>query len=110
MTDLRPDGWPAGMHPRPEDWPAPTRRFTEQRWSIDAAISQIGIDWDQGRTRYIGGAGGGAGAADFARAHDAIAKLADVERVFGAAATKREAAAQVAWERTIAFFNQHVSD
>ena len=78
------DGWGVGFHPRPDAWPAPTRRFTEQRWSVDAAIHQIGIDWDQGRTRYIGGAGAGAAESDFARAREAINKLADVERVFSA--------------------------
>ena len=87
-----PDGWTAGFHAKPPTWPAPTRRLTEQRWSVDAAISQIGIDWDQGRTRYIGGAAAGAAEADYAQARQAIGKLADVERVFAGLAEKREAA------------------
>ena len=54
------------------------RRLTEQRWLVDTAIRTIGVDWDQGRTRYIGNAGGVAAEGDFQRARDAIAKLADV--------------------------------
>ena len=84
MNAPGPDGWDIGSNPTPEEWPAPVRRFTEQRWLVDAAIRTIGIDWDQGRTRYIGNAGGVAAEGDFARAREQITKLADVERVFGA--------------------------
>jgi dipeptidyl aminopeptidase/acylaminoacyl peptidase len=91
-----PDGWAVGFHATPDGWPAPTRRLTEQRWVVESAIRQIGIDWDQGRTRYIGAAGGGAAEPDFARVRDGIDKLADVERVFATAARKRTAAAEAA--------------
>lgn len=90
------DGWGVGFHPRPDGWPASTRRLDEQRWAVDAAISQIGVDWDQGRTRYVGAAGGLEAAGDFAAVRDAIAKLADFERVFGSAAARRDARAQAA--------------
>jgi dienelactone hydrolase len=92
-TGPGPDGWPVGAHPILPGWPAPTRRLTEQRWAVDATISQVGVDWDQGRTRYIGAAGGVDAAGDFQRVREGVHKLADFERVFGAMAAIREARA-----------------
>jgi dienelactone hydrolase len=66
------------------------RRLTEQRWLVDAAIRQIGVDWDQGRTRYIGAAGGLEAEPDFARVREGVTKLADIERIFAAAGERRE--------------------
>lgn len=94
MSDARRTDADLAFRAKPAGWPAPTRRFTEQRWAIDAAISQIGIDWDQGRTRYIGGAAAGSAEADFNQARLSINKLADVERVFSDLARKRDAAAR----------------
>jgi dienelactone hydrolase len=91
-----PEGWPPGFVADPAGWPAPVRRFTEQRWLIDAAIKTIGIDWDQGRTRYIGNAGGVGAEGDFARAREQISKLADVARVYATAAARRERLADAA--------------
>jgi dienelactone hydrolase len=90
MSTPGPDGWAVGFHPRPAGWPAPTRRLTEQLWAVDAAIRQIGVDWDQGRTRYIGAAGGLDAEPDFARVRAAVTKLSDLERVFAAEAVRRE--------------------
>jgi dipeptidyl aminopeptidase/acylaminoacyl peptidase len=85
-----------GAHPTPAGWPAPTKRLTEQRWAVDAAIQQIGVDWDQGRTRYIGAAGGVEAEPDFFRVRSSVHKLADFERVFGTEAGRRERRAQEA--------------
>jgi dienelactone hydrolase len=85
-----PDGWGVGVHATPLGWPAPTQRLRDQRWALDATIGQVGPDWDQGRTRYIGAAGAGAAEADFFRARTTIAKLADFDRVFGGEAERRE--------------------
>lgn len=96
MTNPGPDGWTTGFHEPPVGWPAPTRRLTEQRWLVDVAIRQIGVDWDQGRTRYIGNAGGTDADGDFGRVREQVTKLADIERVFGAAGRRREALADAA--------------
>jgi dienelactone hydrolase len=91
-----PDGWDADLHPFPTGWPAPTRRMTEQRWLVDIAIRQVGVDWDQGRTRYIGNAGGVDSEIDFGQARERITKLADVERVFATLGARRERLADAA--------------
>jgi dienelactone hydrolase len=98
MNAPQEDGWGVGFHPRPDGWPASTRRLDEQRWAVDAAIRQIGVDWDQGRTRYVGAAGGLEAAGDFAGVREAIHKLGDFERVFGTAAAKRDVRARAALE------------
>lgn len=91
-----PDGWDADIHPFPSGWPAPTRRLATQRWLVDAVIRQVGVDWDQGRTRYIGNAGGTDAEVDFGQARERIAKLADIERVFATLGMRRERLADAA--------------
>jgi dipeptidyl aminopeptidase/acylaminoacyl peptidase len=87
-----------------------TRRLAEQRWAVDDAIRQIGVDWDQGRTRYVGAGGGVDAEPDFFRVRAAVTKLADFERVFATEAERRERRADAAHdagldvsERTHAF-------
>ncbi|MBX3031717.1 MAG: alpha/beta hydrolase [Chloroflexi bacterium] len=96
MTHPGSDGWDADIHPFPAGWPAPTRRMSEQRWLVDAVIRQVGVDWDQGRTRYIGNAGGVDAEIDFGQARERITKLADVERVFATLGARRERLAEAA--------------
>lgn len=67
-----------------------TRRLREQRWLLDATIRQIGVDWDQGRTRYTAAAVGPDAEPDFARIRERVRKFADIHREFAAAARRRE--------------------
>ena len=73
-----------------------SRRFTEQRWLVDAAIRLIGVDWDQGRSRYLAQPCGPEAEPDFARVRERIKKFADIHREFAAAARVREEAAGAA--------------
>jgi dienelactone hydrolase len=70
--------------------------MTQQRWLVDAVIRQAGVDWDQGRTRYIGNAGGVDAEVDFGQARERIGKLADIERVFATLGQRRERLADAA--------------
>lgn len=67
-----------------------TRRLREQRWLLDATIRQIGVDWDQGRTRYTAAAAGPDAEPDFARIRERVRKFGDIHREFAAAARRRE--------------------
>ena len=67
-----------------------TRRMTEQRWLLDNIIRLVGVDWDQGRTRYTAYPCGLDAQADFARVRDRVKKFADIDREFAAAARRRE--------------------
>ena len=68
-----------------------SRRMTEQRWLLDAAIRVIGVDWDQGRTRSALSACGGLDAqGDFQRVRDRVKKFTDIHREFAQAAERRE--------------------
>src|SRR5262249_21250102 len=67
-----------------------TQRMEEQRWILDALIRLIGVDWDQGRTRYLSQACGPDAEADFQRVRDRVRKFADIDREFAAAARRRE--------------------
>jgi hypothetical protein len=59
---------PAPSDGHRDDFPdVRTRRLDEQRWLLDATIRQLGMDWDQGRTRYLAAACGVDAEADFAR-------------------------------------------
>jgi dienelactone hydrolase len=75
---------------------ARSRRFVEQRWLVDAAIRLIGVDWDQGRSRYLAQPCGSDAQPDFARLRERIKKFADIHREFAAAARAREEAAEAA--------------
>lgn len=67
-----------------------TRRLREQRWLLDLTIRQVGVDWDQGRTRYTAYPAGPDAEPDFARIRERVRKLGDVHREFAAAARRRE--------------------
>jgi pimeloyl-ACP methyl ester carboxylesterase len=67
-----------------------SRRFREQRWLLDAVIRQIGVDWDQGRSRYLAQACPVDAENDFGRVRDRVRKFADIDREFAAAARRRE--------------------
>lgn len=67
-----------------------TRRMDEQRWLLDHIIGLVGVDWDQGRTRYTAAACGLDAQSDFARVRQRIRKFADIDREFAAAARRRE--------------------
>ena len=72
---------------------ARSKRFAEQRWLLDAAIRLIGVDWDQGRSRYLALPCGPAAEPDFARIRERVKKFSDIHREFAAGARAREAAA-----------------
>lgn len=94
MTRPAPDHAPpqfAGL--AEEDGPYPyvtTRRLREQRWLVDLTIRQVGVDWDQGRTRYTAYPAGPDAEPDFQRIRERVRKLGDVHREFAAAAARRE--------------------
>jgi pimeloyl-ACP methyl ester carboxylesterase len=73
-----------------------SRRFEAQRWIVDGAIRQHGVDWDQGRSRYLAQACPVDAAADFTRVRDRVRSFADIDREFAAAARRREALADQA--------------
>jgi fermentation-respiration switch protein FrsA (DUF1100 family) len=73
-----------------------TRRFREQRWLLDNAIRQVGVDWDQARSRYLAQACPVDAEADFARVRERVRKFGDIDREFAAAARRREAFADEA--------------
>jgi dienelactone hydrolase len=67
-----------------------------QRWLLDAAIRTLGVDWDQGRTRYLAQACPTEAQADFGRVRDRVRTFAAIDREFAAAARRREAMADQA--------------
>lgn len=69
-------------------------RFQAQRWVLDNIIQANGMDWDQPRSRYLAGPGGGEAAGDFIGLRARIKKLADAAPAFEAAARRREANAR----------------
>jgi dienelactone hydrolase len=73
-----------------------SRRFYEQRWLLDNVIRQVGVDWDQGRTRYMAQACPLDAELDFGRVRERVRKFADIDREFAAAARRRESLADVA--------------
>jgi dipeptidyl aminopeptidase/acylaminoacyl peptidase len=81
-----------GLSDEADDYPyIRTRRMREQRWLLDATIRQVGVDWDQGRSRYTMYPAGLDAEPDFARARERIRKFDDIDREFAAAARRREA-------------------
>ena len=57
-----------------------TRRWIEQRWTIDNTIRAVGMDWDQPRSIYLSSPMGVEANADFAGIRQRITKLADADR------------------------------
>src|SRR3978361_474724 len=71
-----------------------TKRFSEQRWTLDNIIRANGIDWDQPRSVYLSAPMGGEAAADFAAIRARVQKYADCSPAFEAVAKRREALAK----------------
>lgn len=86
-----PEGDKAGAHGGPV-----TRRWIEQRWTIDTAIQSVGMDWDQPRSIYLSIPCGPLAAGDFAVIRQRIQKLADASLAFESMARKREGLAAAA--------------
>jgi dienelactone hydrolase len=75
---------------------ATTRRFTEQRWTLDNIIRANGIDWDQPRSIYLSAPCGVEANADFAAIRARVQKMADIGPAFESTAKRREAKAREA--------------
>ena len=65
------------------------KRWQEQRWILDAVIRTVGVEWDQGRIRYMSAPVAPAGVPEFRAAGDRVKKVSDFAREFNTAA-KRE--------------------
>ncbi len=70
------------------------KRWAEQRWILDAVISTVGVEWDQGRLGYMSAPGGPEAGPEFRAVGARIKRVADFVREFSAAARRREAKAQ----------------
>ncbi len=73
-----------------------TRRWTEQRWTLDNTIRTVGMDWDQPRSIYLSAPCGPGAAGDFIALRQRIQKYADASPAFEAQARRREAIARAA--------------
>jgi hypothetical protein len=67
-----------------------TKRFAEQRWTLDNLIRANGIDWDQPRSIYLSSPCGVEANADFAAVHARVQKMADIGPAFESTAKRRE--------------------
>jgi dienelactone hydrolase len=75
---------------------AMTKRFAEQRWTLDNVIRANGIDWDQPRSIYLSAPCGVEATADFAAIRARVQKMADIGPAFESTARRREAKARTA--------------
>ena len=64
------------------------KRWQEQRWLLDTVIRTIGMEWDQGRLRYMSAPGGPEAAAEFRMVGARVKKAADIDREFVRAARR----------------------
>jgi fermentation-respiration switch protein FrsA (DUF1100 family) len=85
----------------PDDSIAPVhrgpRRWREQRWLVDEAIRNNGIEWDQRRLGYtLGPVGGDSAAGDMLLIRTRVKKVADFVPVVGSVAARRERQAREA--------------
>jgi hypothetical protein len=78
------------------DVTATTKRFSEQRWTLDNIIRANGIDWDQPRSIYLSAPCGVEANADFAAIRARVQKMADIGPAFESTAKRREAKASAA--------------
>lgn len=67
-----------------------TRRWSEQRWLIDAVVKTVGIEWDQARISSKSRPAGAEAEAEFRAVAARIRKYDDIAREFAAQAEKRE--------------------
>lgn len=72
------------------DWERRTRRWQAQRWLLDLAIAQHGVDWDQQRTAAYAAPCGPEAMGDFQTVATRVKKWADLHREFAGAARRRE--------------------
>ena len=70
------------------------KRWQEQRWILDAVIQTVGVEWDQARLAYMSAPGGPDAVGEFRRVGAMVKKAADIDRVFVAAAKRRQARAE----------------
>jgi dienelactone hydrolase len=75
---------------------AMTKRFAEQRWTLDNIIRANGIDWDQPRSIYLSAPCGVEATADFAAIRARVQKMADIGPAFESTARRREGKARAA--------------
>jgi dienelactone hydrolase len=75
---------------------ATTKRFAEQRWTLDNIIRANGIDWDQPRSIYLSAPCGVEANADFTAIRARVQKMADIGPAFASTAKRREAKAREA--------------
>src|SRR4051812_31547905 len=80
---------PAAQDSGAHDGPL-TRRWTEQRWTLDNIIQSNGMDWDQPRSVYLSLPCGPLAMGDFAAVRQRIIKYADAAPAFEGMARKRE--------------------
>jgi hypothetical protein len=73
-----------------------TKRFSEQRWSLDNIVRANGVDWDQPRSIYLAAPCGVEAGADFAAIRTRVQKMADISPAFESTAKRREAKARSA--------------
>src|SRR5215469_11630828 len=73
-----------------------TKRFSQQRWTLDNIIRANGIDWDQPRSIYLSAPCGVEANADFAAIRARVQKMADIGPAFESTAKRREAKARAA--------------
>jgi len=78
------------------DVAASTKRFSDQRWTLDNIIRANGIDWDQPRSIYLSAPCGVEANADFAAIRARVQKMADIGPAFESTAKRREAKARAA--------------
>ena len=60
---------------------------------FDAVVMTVGVEWNQGRIRYMSAPVAPAGVLEFRAAGDRVTKVSDSAREFNTAAKKREAEA-----------------
>lgn len=70
------------------------KRLSEQRWLLDAIISLMGPDWDQGRLGYMSSTCGHDSQGDFIGLRQRIKTYNDMTREFMQAARRRELRAE----------------
>jgi dipeptidyl aminopeptidase/acylaminoacyl peptidase len=73
------------------------KRWSEQRWILDAVIRTVGVEWDQHRIGYMSAPAAPQSVPEFRATAARIKKVSDFVREFSISARKREAKA-VAFE------------
>ncbi|MBV8884136.1 MAG: acetylxylan esterase [Chroococcidiopsidaceae cyanobacterium CP_BM_RX_35] len=82
------------MPTMPLDVTRRAKRFSEQRWLLDAIINLMGPEWDQGRLGYMAAACGHDSQGDFIALRHLVKTYNDMMREFMKAARRRELRAE----------------